>query len=199
MPQDNRITIQAKAAFLHCFKPFSFNGNADSARYMATLLVDKKDNKQNAKIQNAINAAIEIGKKDLWNGQIPPNLYSPLKDGDLKHGKGANGFNDSFYIVAKSKTAPEICDQKLRPIYDNTQIYSGCIVNVVLTFCAYKSGCNNGVTARLGNIQLVRQGASLYGKTHAKDDFEVIEDEEESTDNNNTDLLGIADDADEDS
>ena len=185
----NRIVIQCKASYLHCFSPYSFTGNKELARYMMTAIVDKHDRKQIALIRNAIQAAIEDGKKNIWNGKVPANLYTPLQDGDLKEGKDASNYTDSYYFVAKSKNPPEVVDQMLHPIYDKNAIYSGCIVNASFTFVPYKAGINCGVTVLLGNIQLVKQGKSLYGRTYAKDEFNVLNSEDKnSTDDNNIDI-----------
>ncbi len=189
----NRIVIQCKAGYLHCFEPYSFTNNKELARFMVTAMVDKHDKKQIALIKSGIEAAIEEGKKTVWNGKIPANLYTPLQDGDMKEGKDASNFADMYYFVAKSKKAPEVVDQKLHPIYDKSAIYSGCIVNASFTFVPYKAGFNCGVTALLGNIQLVRAGKNLYGRTHAKDEFSVIEDDLEESDETEEDDMDADD------
>lgn len=184
--KNTRIIIQCKAAYLHCFAPYSFAQNKEQSRYMMTAIISKHDKKNVGLVKEAIDAAIEEGKKTKWNGKVPPNLYTPLQDGDLKEGKDASEFSDSYFFVAKSKKAPDVVDQKLHPIYDKSAIYSGCVVNASFTFVPYKAGINCGVTVLLGNIQLVRAGRSMYGKVHAKDEFKIIQDgntEEEENEN----------------
>ena len=173
---ENKIIIQTKTAYLHCFEPFSFAKDGSGGKYMCTSINSKDDQQTKAKVDKAIQAAIEKGKNELWNGRIPPNLYSPVKDGDEREDKDKI-FENSFYIVAKTKLAQDIVDQKVHPIFDKKKIYSGCICNVALTFLPYKAGPNNGITCMLGNIQLVRQAQALGGHTRAEDEFSVIEDE----------------------
>lgn len=183
---ENKVIIQAIAAYLHCFEPYSFAKDGSNGRYMCTCIYSKYDKKTKAKVEKAVQAAIEKGKRELWKGKVPPNLYIPVKDGDERDGKDS-AFKDSFYIVSKSKVAPDVVDQKVHPIFDKKKIYSGCVCNIALTFLPYKAGPNNGITCMLGNIQLVKQTPAMGGRTRAEDDFDVIVDESEETEESTED------------
>ena len=47
-----------------------------------------------------------------------------------------------------------------------------------MTFYGYNSNGNRGIAAGLGNIQKLRDGESLGGRTTAAEDFETEEDED---------------------
>ena len=66
----------------------------------------------------------------------------------------------------------------MKPILDRGEVYSGCYARVSLNFFAFNSNGSKGVACGLGNIQKVRDGEPLGGKSKAEDDFSTIEDEE---------------------
>ena len=74
-----KVIIPCRISYAHLFEPTSVNGS--DPKYGASLIVSKKD----AKTITAIQKAIEQAKKDSvgkWGGKIPPNLKTPLRDGD---------------------------------------------------------------------------------------------------------------------
>jgi hypothetical protein len=58
-----------------------------------------------------------------------------------------------------------------QPIIDTSEIYSGVYARVSLSFYAFNSNGNKGIACGLQNIQKVRDGESLGGRTKAEDDF----------------------------
>jgi len=69
-------------------------------------------------------------------------------------------------------------DQRVRPILDRNEIYSGVYARVSLGFYAFNSNGNRGVACGLGNIQKVRDGQALGGKSNAADEFTTLEDDD---------------------
>ena len=55
---------------------------------------------------------------------------------------------------------------------------SGCYARVSLNFYAFNSNGNKGIACGLGNIQKIRDGESLGGKTTAADDFGAVVDDD---------------------
>lgn len=72
---------------------------------------------------------------------------------------------------ANSGTAPGVVDINRQPIIDTSEIYSGVYARVSLSFYAFNSNGNKGIACGLQNIQKVRDGESLGGRTKAEDDF----------------------------
>ena len=124
--------------------------------------------------ESAINAAIECAMKEgigKFGGKIPPKgaLKLPLRDGDTERDDEA--YKDSFFVNANSTTAPQIVDRSVQPILDRSEVYSGCYARVSVNFYAFNSNGNRGIACGLGNIQKVRDGEPLGGKSSAADDF----------------------------
>ena len=67
-------------------------------------------------------------------------------------------------------------DSYVQPILDQSEVYSGCYGKISVTFYGYNSNGNRGIAAGLGNIQKLRDGESLGGRTTAAEDFETEED-----------------------
>ena len=66
----------------------------------------------------------------------------------------------------------------VKPILDRGEVYSGCYARVSLNFYAFNSNGNKGIACGLGNIQKIRDGESLGGKTSAADDFSTVEEDD---------------------
>ena len=54
---------------------------------------------------------------------------------------------------------------------NRSEVYSGCYGRVSLNFYAYFVNGNRGIAAGLNNIQKIRDGEPLAGKSRAEDDF----------------------------
>lgn len=61
---------------------------------------------------------------------------------------------------------------------ERSEVYSGCYARVSLNFYAFNSNGNKGIACGLGNIQKIRDGESLGGKTTAADDFGAVVDDD---------------------
>lgn len=134
-------------------------------------------NKEDRETISLIEEAIDYVKNQslqLWGGRIPMNLKLPLHDGDEEKPDNA-AFRNSYYINAKSKEAPQIVDNKVQPILDQTEVYSGCYGKISLTLYSYNLGGAKGIAAWLGNIQKLKDGDHFTRKIEAKDDFQIEE------------------------
>ena len=100
----------------------------------------------------------------------------PLRDGDIERDDEA--YKGHYFINANSTTAPQIVDRAVKPILDRSEVYSGCYARVSLNFYAFNSNGNKGIACGLGNIQKIRDGESLGGKTTAADDFGAVVDDD---------------------
>ena len=124
-----------------------------------------------------MDAAIEEGIAKF--GGKKPNkaaIKLPLRDGDTEREDEA--YAGHWFINANSKTAPQIVDKAVKPILDRDEVYSGCYARVSLNFYAFNSNGNKGIACGLGNIQKIRDGESLGGRSSATDDFSIEEDDD---------------------
>ena len=69
-------------------------------------------------------------------------------------------------------------DKRVRPILDRSEVYSGVYAIVSLSFYAFNTTGNRGVACGRGNIQKVRDGEPLGGRTNAASEFETLDDED---------------------
>lgn len=171
---NTKVIIPCRFSYLHCWEPDSVNGG--DPKYSVSAIIRKDD----TSTVNAIKAAIEQAKKDSvgkWGGKIPANLKMPLRDGDIDHPDDEN-YRGCYFINCNSRQAPQVVDSKVNPILDQSEVYSGCYGNISVTFFGYNSSGNRGVGAGLGNIQKIRDGESLGGRTNAADDFSTEEDDD---------------------
>ena len=110
-------------------------------------------------------------------GKIPANLKLPLRDGDIDR-PDDEAYANSYFFNANSRQAPQVVDAHVQPILDQSEVYSGCYGKISVTFYGYNSNGNRGIAAGLGNIQKLRDGESLGGRTTAAEDFETEDDED---------------------
>ena len=162
------VTGVVRLSYEHVWEPASVNGS--TPKYSVSLIIPKDDVKTIAAINQAVDNAIKDGAAK-FGGKIPPKgaLKLPLRDGDTERDDEA--YRNAYFVNANSTTAPQIVDRAVQPILDRNEVYSGCYARVSINFYAFNSNGNKGVACGLGNIQKVRDGEPLGGKTSAADDF----------------------------
>ena len=167
--------VNTRLSYFHGWEPVSINGGAE--KYSVSVLIPKSDRETIDAVNAAIDAAIEEGIAK-FGGKKPSRavIKLPLRDGDTEREDEA--YRGHFFINANSTTPPQIVDRSVKPILDRGEVYSGCYARVSLNFFAFNSNGSKGVACGLGNIQKVRDGEPLGGKSKAEDDFSTIEDEE---------------------
>ena len=123
----------------------------------------------------------EQAKKDSiskWGGKVPANLKLPLRDGDIDRPED-EAYADSYFFNANSRQAPQVVDKNVQPILDQSEVYSGCYGRISVNFYGFNNNGNRGIAAGLGNIQKLRDGESLGGRTNAEDDFDAVTEDED--------------------
>lgn len=141
------------------------------------VLVFKHDKATIDAINATVDAAIEEGIAKF--GGKKPNkaaIKLPLRDGDVEREDEA--YKGHYFVNANSNTPPQIVDRAVKPILDRSEVYSGYYARVSLSFYAFNSNGNKGVACGLGNIQKVRDGEPLGGRTNAADDFATLDDDD---------------------
>lgn len=163
------VTGIVRLSYANVWEPKSINGGAE--KFSVSLIIPKSDTKTITAINAAVDAAIEEGR-GKFGGKIPNRavLKLPLRDGDIDR-PDDEAYADSYFVNANSNSAPEIVDKALNPIMSRSEVYSGVYARVSVNFYAFNSNGNRGIACGLGNIQKVRDGEPLGGKTSAADDF----------------------------
>ena len=163
------VTSVVRLSYANVWEPKSINGGVE--KYSVSLIIPKSDIKTLTAIQKAIDAAIEEGR-GKFGGKIPNKsaLKLPLRDGDIDR-PDDEAYANCYFVNANSSTAPEIVDKARDPILNRSEVYSGVYARVSINFYAFNSNGNRGIACGLSNIQKVRDGEPLGGKTSAADDF----------------------------
>ena len=171
--------VNTRWSYVNAWEPKSINGGAP--KYSVSLIIPKSDTKTIQKIQAAIQAAYEEGQGKLkGNGKSVPALSvlkTPLRDGDAER-PDDEAYADSYFVNANSGTAPGIVDADRQPIIDRSEVYSGVYGRASINFYAFNSNGNKGIACGLNNLQKIRDGEPLGGKSRAEDDFATEDDDD---------------------
>lgn len=170
-----KVIVPCRFSYLHCWEPNAVNG--EDPKYSVSAIIPKSD----TETINKIKRAIEQAKKDSvskWGGKAPANLKLPLRDGDIDRPED-EAYADSYFFNANSRQAPQVVDKNVQPILDQSEVYSGCYGRISVNFYGFNNNGNRGIAAGLGNIQKLRDGESLGGRTNAEDDFDAVDVEED--------------------
>jgi hypothetical protein len=173
------VTGVVRLSYLNCWQPKSVNGG--TPKYSASIVIPKSDKGTLDRIEAAIEAAYHEGEAKLkGNGKSVPSLASlktPLRDGDIDR-PDDEAYAGAYFVNANSNTAPGVVDRDLQDIIDTSEMYSGVWARASLSFYAFNSNGNRGIACGLQNLQKIRDGEPLGGRSRAEDDFaDGIEDD----------------------
>ena len=175
--------VNTRWSYANVWDPKSINGAAP--KYSVSLIIPKSDTATVNKIKAAIQAAYEEGQSKLkGNGKSVPALSAiktPLRDGDLER-PDDEAYKNSYFINANSSTAPGIVDADRQPILERSEVYSGVYGRASINLYAFNSNGNKGIACGLNNLQKIRDGEPLGGKSRAEDDFATADDEDDFLD-----------------
>ena len=171
--------VNTRRSYANVWDPKSINGAAP--KYSVSLIIPKSDTVTVNKIKAAIQAAYEDGESNLQGtAKVCPALdgiKTPLRDGD-KERPGDEAYKDSYFINANSATAPGIVDADRQQIIDRSEVYSGVYGRASINLYAFTSNGNRGIACGLNNLQKIRDGEPLGGKSRTEDDFATEEDDD---------------------
>ena len=170
-------------SYANVWQPKSINGGAP--KYSVSLIIPKSDTETVSKIKAAIKAAYEEGQAKLrGNAKSVPALEymkTPLRDGD-KERPDDEAYKNSYFINANSATAPGIVDADRQPILERSEVYSGVYARASINLYAFNSNGNKGIACGLNNLQKIRDGEPLGGKSRAEDDFATDDEDDDFLD-----------------
>lgn len=166
-------------SYVNAWEPKSINGG--TPKYSVSLIIPKSDTKTIEKIKAAIEAAYHEGEGKLkGNGRtVPPlaTLKTPLRDGDVERPDDPT-YANAYFMNANNSSAPGIVDADRQPIIERSEIYSGVYGRASVNFYAFNTNGNKGIACSLNNLQKIRDGEHLGGKSNAEDDFATEDDED---------------------
>lgn len=162
------VTGKVRFSYAHVFEAHSIN-EGDDKKYSVSLIIPKKDKATVAKIQAAIKEALEEGKAKKFNGKMPANPKSPLRDGDEEKPDDEN-YKGAYFINANSNRKPGVVDADRNEILDKDEFYSGCYGRASLNFYPFNFNGTKGVAAGLQNLQKLEDGLKLGGGASTPDE-----------------------------
>lgn len=169
---------ETRWSYANVWQPKAIDGGAP--KYSVSLIIPKSDTKTIEKVRAAIQAAYDEGQGKLkGNGKsVPPlsSIKTPLRDGDVER-PDDEAYANSYFINANSASAPGIVDAACQPIIDTSEVCSGVYGRASINFYAFNSNGNKGIACGLNNLQKIRDGESLGGKSRAEDDFADLDDD----------------------
>lgn len=174
MSKSAKVIIAGRFSYANVWEAKSINGS--DPKFSVSIIIPKSDKKTVTAIQKAIEEAKKEGISK-FGGKVPANLKTPLRDGDIDRPDDPS-YENSYFINANSKNAPQIVDAKVQPILDRSEVYSGCYGKVSVNFYPFSINGSKGIAAGLGNIQKLSNGEPLGGKNRAEDDFEIEDDDD---------------------
>lgn len=176
--QTTKITTGVvRLSYAHIWEPKAMEGQTEE-KYSVSILIPKSDTETLNKINTAIQAA-KVAGVEKWGGKIPANLKTPLRDGDVDREDDPN-YAGHYFINANSKQKPAIVEPfkvngQFKEITDQSRVYSGCYARVSLNFFGFNSNGNRGIGAGLGNLQFIKDGEPLSGRSNPEADFDEYE------------------------
>jgi len=166
-------------SYANVWEAKSINGGAP--KFSVSLIIPKSDARTVAKIKAAVEAAYHEGEAKLKGNSktVPPlsTIKTPLRDGDTERPDDP-AYANAYFINANSATAPGIVDADRQPVLDRSEVYSGVYGRASINFYAFNSNGNRGIACGLNNLQKIRDGEPLGGKSRAEDDFATDLDED---------------------
>ncbi len=175
----NVMTPVFRASYPALFKS-KLNDLNGEQEYSVVALFPK--NADMSKLKAAAQAVIEEkwGKeKNKW----PKNLKSPFRlqeereKYDEETGKKllpAGHEAGAIFMNLKSKQKPGLVNADVQDILDASEIYAGCYCRATVRPYAYEVKGNAGIAFGLQNVQKVKDGDPLSGRTKATDDFAPV-------------------------
>lgn len=170
------VLLNARIAFPKLSEPERYPTGDDPTRFYSGAFIIGPDHPQLAQVKKLIHETIT----DKWPNQDAAAIWAAadrlgkitLHEGNV-HKPDLEGYADNWYLSARTsekKQRPKVyglggvaageikVDQQGYP-------YSGCYVNVILTFFAYGGvpGIPKGVGAGLGDVQFIRDGDAFSG------------------------------------
>lgn len=171
---------ETRWSYANVWDPKSVNGGAP--KYSVSLIIPKTDKKTIEAVKKAIEAAYEEGLSKLkGNSKSAPalsTLKTPLRDGDLER-PDDEAYKNAYFINANSPTAPGIVDASCNPILERSEVYSGVYGRASINLYAFNSNGNKGIACGLNNLQKLKDGEPLGGKSRAEDDFAGLDDDDD--------------------
>ena len=182
----NLMTPEFRVAYANVFKPRKNDLSGEDEYSINMLFAPGAD-------LTALKAAARealVKKFGPDPSKWPTGLRNPFRDQAERQRKDANGVPltgpngqpllqdghvaGAIFLSCKSKQRPGLVDEAVQDIIQEHQFYSGCYARATVRPYYYDNKGNRGVAFGLQNIQKLRDGDPLGGRTTASQDFKPV-------------------------
>jgi hypothetical protein len=164
------ITPEFRVSFANVFQPAKpMAGATGDPKYGVTMLFPKGCD------LSAMKKAAKAAAVEKWGAdetKWPKNLRLPFRDQGEKEFEGF--VPGAIFVAATSKQKPGLVGPDMQDIIEPRDFYSGCYARASVNAFAYDQAGNRGVAFGLNNIQKLRDGDPLGGRSRPTDDFEPV-------------------------
>jgi hypothetical protein len=173
------VTGEVRLSYCWLLQPRKGEDENERDKYGCTILVPKSDKATIAKINKAIEAAKEQGKKSKWGGKVPKNLKVTFRDGDEEKDLDEQPeYKGMMFMSVSSNTRPGLVGRDLSPLTSEDEVYSGMYARVAIAAAPFDFNGSKGVTFYLNHVQKLRDGENLAGRSKPEDVFEALDEAE---------------------
>jgi hypothetical protein len=169
-------------------------------KFSTAFLWPKSDTVATARIQKAVDAAMNAGITAKWGGKKPGKLKLPIRDGDdpAEEKEDDPAYAGMYFLNASSNNKPGIVEKgkswtKENPCFleitDKQKVYSGCYCVLDINFFPFDVDGSKGVAGGLNNVLFIRDGEALAGGRSAEAAFAGVAFEDGDTSSEDDDMM----------
>jgi hypothetical protein len=170
------ILENVRLSYPSLFKAKAFGESGEGEpKFSASFIIPKSNKKIIAKIEDAIEHAIET----KW-GEKAPKLKADkvcFKDGD---DKDDDAYAGAMYINASNKRRPQVVDRDKTPLTaDDGKPYGGCYVDAIIRIWAQDNKYGKRINASLELVRFRKDGEAFGAPPVSADALPDLPDEDE--------------------
>ena len=173
------VTPKFRVSFVNVFE--ARENLQGKKKYSVVMLFDKDTDLK------PLKALLKEAAVVKWGDKLQ-NIKLPFRDGNEKE---YDGYKDKIFATASGMQKPGLVDDKLQPIIEPSEFYSGCYARATITAFAWEYMGKKGVSFGLQNLQKLDDGEAFSGKSKPEDDFDAIK-ESDKSETENSELFGDA-------
>lgn len=185
---DKLKTPEFRVSFPNVFKARAFKDQ--EPKFSCVMIFSKSAiaaDPEQAKLFRDLKDAVAKCGDDKWPNKKPSNLRDPFRKGTEK--EEYEGYDDDkIFITASTKQRPGVVDENVKAIIEEGEFYAGCYARATVNTFAYDAAGNKGVSFGLQNIQKIRDGEPLSGRSKPSEDFDAVS-KQAAEEADNTDAL----------
>jgi hypothetical protein len=170
------LTGECRLSYVNLVVPKApMNNPNGKEKYSVALLIPKTDVATLEDIKRSIQATAEAVAPKLWNGVIPPGIFSIIHDGDGVKNNGTpygDECKGHWVLNASTEQKPYVCEiSNINCELAPQDIYSGMYARVTLRFYGFANSGNRGVGCGLRGVMKTREGEPLGAAPASASEF----------------------------